>query len=62
MADNQFQKGDVVQLKSGGPVMTIEDIGEYGMPGSTHTQAKCIWFDKTKKMEGVFELHLLKHV
>jgi uncharacterized protein YodC (DUF2158 family) len=62
MADEEFKEGDTVQLKSGGPVMTIEHIGEYGMvPGSGHTQAKCVWFDKTKKMQGVFELFTLTH-
>ena len=61
MADEQFKEGDTVQLKSGGPVMTIKDIGNYGMMGSGHVQAKCVWFEKTRKIEGVFELFTLTH-
>ena len=60
MADEEFKEGDIVQLKSGGPSMTIADIDDYGMEGSGHTQAKCVWFENTKKREGVFELFALK--
>lgn len=43
-------------LKSGGPLMTIENIGDYsGRPG-----AFCIWFDKTEKKSGVFQLNTLE--
>jgi len=59
--DTEFKAGDVVQLKSGGPKMTVEDVGQYGMT-STTDQAKCIWFDKTKRMEGYFEPALLLKV
>jgi len=55
MAD--FQLGDVVHLKSGGPLMTITDIGDYG---DGHTSARCTWFDKHKSEEKVFPLHSLK--
>ena len=58
MATHEFQVGDVVQLKSGGPEMTIETIGKFGM-GSTHDEAKCVWFDGKNRKEGVFELHTL---
>ena len=57
--DHEFNAGDVVQLKSGGPKMTIDTIGKFGM-GSTHDQAKCVWFEGTKRMEGLFELLMLK--
>lgn len=58
-----LKKGDVVKLKSGGPLMTIEDIGDYSPFGVNGTdQAKCIWFEKTKKLEGVFELETLEAV
>ena len=37
---DEIKKGDIVKLKSGGPVMTVEDIkdGKY---------ATCVWFDVT---------------
>lgn len=53
--DEQLKVGDVVQLKSGGPRMTIDHIGKFGL-GSTHDQARCVWFEGTKRMEHVFEL------
>lgn len=56
--DNELKVGDVVRLKSGGPAMTIEEIGKYGM-GSTHDQAKCVWFEGKKMQERVFELPTL---
>jgi uncharacterized protein YodC (DUF2158 family) len=33
-----FQTGDVVALKSGGPLMTIQEMAEDG--------AHCVWFDQ----------------
>ena len=39
MADsNQFKLGDTVQLKSGGPIMTITEIRE-------NKFIRCKWFD-----------------
>lgn len=60
MAD-QLAVGDVVELKSGGPQMTIENIGKYGM-AATHDQAKCVWFDGKKRVSELFELASLKKV
>ena len=48
--------GDVVQLKSGGPKMTIEQIGDFNR---THIEAKCVWFNETKRESGLFELSSL---
>ena len=59
MSDAEFKAGDVVKLKSGGPMMTIEDIGKYGM-GSKTDRAKCLWFDGVKRMEGVFKLATIR--
>jgi uncharacterized protein YodC (DUF2158 family) len=59
--DHDFKVGDVVQLKSGGPKMTIDTISNFGL-GSTHDQAKCVWFDGTKRMEDLFELPTLSKV
>lgn len=40
---SNFVKGDVVQLKSGGPVMTVALVGENGRTGGA--EAFCKWFD-----------------
>lgn len=39
MSEQQFKAGDVVQLKSGGPHMTVSSI----LPGGS---ADCTWFDE----------------
>ena len=56
--DTEFKVGDVVQLKSGGPKMTIAHIGNYAYAG-TEIKAKCVWFEGTKQKEHVFELEVL---
>ena len=50
-----FKKGDQVQLKSGGPIMTIQEIGDFSLNDGIEDGAKCIWFDGTKPMERVFD-------
>ncbi|CAO3453251.1 hypothetical protein [Azospirillum argentinense] len=40
----EFKPGDVVQLKSGGPKMTVQSAGESAMTGIPF--AYCSWFDK----------------
>jgi len=57
--EQELKAGDVVQLKSGGPDMTVEIIGAFGF-GSSHTQAKCVWFDGKKRYDDLFELTSLK--
>ena len=52
----QLQIGDVVQLKSGGPRMTIEEIGNFSR---TYVEAKCVWFEKSKRESGLFKLEML---
>ena len=46
-----FKVGEIVLLKSGGPKMTVIDVGEIlGEPGVT-----CAWFDdKNKKTNDTF--------
>ncbi|MGA7314344.1 MAG: DUF2158 domain-containing protein [Silvibacterium sp.] len=56
-----LKDGDIVQLKSGGPKMTVANIGIYGM-GSTKKKANCVWFEGSKKQESLFELHSLEKV
>jgi uncharacterized protein YodC (DUF2158 family) len=47
--------GDVVKLKSGSPLMTIETMGNYGGV----TKAACQWFDGAKVSGELFPLHSL---
>lgn len=52
-----LKRGAVVELRSGGPVMTIEKIGmRYGSPDR---YAWCQWFDQMRLRDGVFALHSL---
>ena len=41
---SQFQEGDVVYLKSGGPAMTITELSE------VH-ESFCEWFDKNQELQ-----------
>ena len=47
MSDPKFKVGDVVELKSGGPRMTVERVEE---EGTTH----CIWFVSNERKSGSF--------
>lgn len=50
-----MQPGDVVQLKSGGPQMTVESVEEKGVI--------CTWFDAKKiRMQDRFDEVTLAHV
>jgi uncharacterized protein YodC (DUF2158 family) len=53
----EFKAGDCVVLKSGGPSMTIKDIGEYSFEKDV---ALCEWFDGTKIKSHVFKPESLK--
>ena len=60
MADQQFENGTEVQLKSGGPRMTVVGYDDYGMAATEKTY-KCQWFDdKHKLTEGYFTGAALK--
>ncbi len=50
----EFKKGDTVRLKSGGPLMTVSKLGDYGPTGPEDGVA-CVWFDGTRREEAVFE-------
>lgn len=58
---SSIQKGDVVQLKSGGPMMTVTEVGNYSGTYSLGPKdgAKCIWFDGNKPTEQVFDVAVL---
>jgi uncharacterized protein YodC (DUF2158 family) len=47
-----FQEGEVVQLKSGGPSMTVEGY-EDGL-------VICVWFEKTDRKTSAFKESTLK--
>jgi uncharacterized protein YodC (DUF2158 family) len=59
---DQFQKGDVVQLKSGGPTMTVTELGDFSGLGRMGPEngAKCVWFEGAKTHEAVFDVDVLK--
>jgi uncharacterized protein YodC (DUF2158 family) len=44
---NSLKVGDIVQLKSGGPKMTVTDIYQDGRVG-------CVWFVGADQKEGTF--------
>jgi uncharacterized protein YodC (DUF2158 family) len=52
-----FQIGDTVQLKSGGPLMTVDniDVGE-----EPHVMITCLWFEKTDRKVGQFKAPALE--
>lgn len=41
-----FKVGDKVRLKSGGPEMTVESIGNNALPGEPKRTLYCVWFEK----------------
>lgn len=57
MAD--FKKGDTVRLKSGGPLMTVADVGDFGPLGPVDG-VKCVWFDGKRREEDVFDSAVLE--
>jgi uncharacterized protein YodC (DUF2158 family) len=56
--EQQIKSGDIVQLKSGGPHMTVSKLHEW----QGRTEANCDWFEGTKPMSGSFPLTSLKVV
>ena len=49
----EYKIGDVVILKSGGPSMTVHNIGNY-IDTSNSKGLLCVWFDQNKKVQAVF--------
>ncbi len=50
-----FELGDVVQLKSGGPVMTVTALSE-----GTKKMAQCTWFSNNKESSGNYPVEALE--
>jgi len=42
---SEIKKGDRVVLKSGGPLMTVQGVGDYSMSSGIEDGALCVWFD-----------------
>jgi uncharacterized protein YodC (DUF2158 family) len=53
-----FKEGDVVKLKSGGPEMTIYQIGTASSPD----RVVCTWFNGNKKEKDIFAMSNLEDV
>jgi uncharacterized protein YodC (DUF2158 family) len=60
MSEQEIKAGSAVKLKSGGPLMTVNQVGRHQLGGQT-LHAWCDWFiqDKApwKKEQGVFPLY-----
>lgn len=54
----EFKAGDVVELKSGGPKMTVKQTGKMAL--SNKFMIWCDWFDGQKKMSEGFAPESLK--
>jgi uncharacterized protein YodC (DUF2158 family) len=64
MSDGEkISRGDVVMLKSGGPRMTVQNLGD-AKPGSSGAVrwVHCIWFEGNTICEYNFDLDVLKKV
>lgn len=52
-------KGVTVRLKSGGPLMTVQEISDFSISAGISNGAMCVWFDGVKPMEKVFDVEVL---
>ncbi len=60
MAENEIKTGDLVWLKSGGPKMTVTNVGT--PMGKRNVSAWCSWFEGKKSENGVFALESLTKI
>ncbi len=62
MANKQFKSGDSVQLKSGGPIMTVAEIKTGVFAKGTDLEGKyhCQWFSGSTLRSGYFKAESLK--
>lgn len=54
MSEQKFKTGDIVELKSGSPKMTIEDVQE------SNEYVDCVWFDGNVLKRDTFVVGVLK--
>ncbi len=60
MSISEPKIGELVTLKSGGPVMTIKNIG-YTRQGAC--ELTCVWFTKDEQLnEGVFRSEIIVRI
>jgi uncharacterized protein YodC (DUF2158 family) len=52
-----FAVGDTVKLKSGGPIMTVEDVDS---GDGANVDIICVWFEKNQRQDGRFKAGTLK--
>ena len=57
-----FQVGDVVQLNSGGPEMTVSFVGEKKFSHGNVLVVQCKWFEGNKFTNDVFLPEVLRKV
>lgn len=62
---NKFKKGDVVQLLSGGPGMTVDaepgdPVNAYSSTPKARTNYRCEWFKGATAAHGEYAEHLLQ--
>lgn len=60
MSEQKFRRGDLVTLRSGGPVMTVDREAALSWLGSAPTEIICVWFDGSKKVQESFSIKSLK--
>lgn len=51
----EFKPGDLVQLKSGGPVMTVESVGKHNV--TQEETVFCVWNETVGKRQEVRREH-----
>lgn len=49
-----FKKGEIVQLKSGGPKMTVDEVSPF--------EVECVWFAGAKRESAMFSTETLMSV
>ena len=60
MGNNEFKKGDVVVLKSGGPKMTIRDFTWNAYSGQRNNdEVLCYWFKDGSLVQDEFDVNTL---
>lgn len=59
---DSFTAGDIVQLKSGGPKMTVEGVALNHMDKEISDVYACSWFAGLKLQKGRFSRDSLKRV
>ncbi len=53
MTEKAFELGNTVRLKSGGPLMTVDDI--------QGNDIVCVWFEGKRRFESKFKSHSIEH-